>query len=153
MDVFICCIRYIFFKICKTFNFHCATWTSNLVHILFFRQYFCLNISLFTTAILDWIFYICNLQYSTLLHLPPLRFHCAGGCWDWTQECCDFGIGSQTLTTRLDLVHVYLYPVAWRVFLNTVDIHYTFILVEIRDKRYIFIPNQLAAVHCIRDIW
>ena len=20
--------------------------------------------------------------YSTLLHLPPLRFHCVGGCWD-----------------------------------------------------------------------
>jgi hypothetical protein len=19
---------------------------------------------------------------STLLHLPPLRFHCVGGCWD-----------------------------------------------------------------------
>jgi hypothetical protein len=27
--------------------------------------------------------------YSTLLHLPPLRFHCVGGCWDWTQDCCD----------------------------------------------------------------
>jgi hypothetical protein len=35
--------------------------------------------------------------YSTLLHLPPLRFHCVGGCWDRTQDCCDFGIGSQTL--------------------------------------------------------
>ncbi len=22
--------------------------------------------------------------YSTLLHLPPLRFHCVGGCWDRT---------------------------------------------------------------------
>jgi hypothetical protein len=28
---------------------------------------------------------------STLLHLPPLRFHCVGGCWDTTQESCDFG--------------------------------------------------------------
>jgi hypothetical protein len=34
--------------------------------------------------------------YSTLLHLPPLRFHCVGGCWDRTQDCCHFGIGSQT---------------------------------------------------------
>jgi hypothetical protein len=25
------------------------------------------------------LFYVL---YSTLLHLPPLRFHCAGGCWD-----------------------------------------------------------------------
>ncbi len=22
--------------------------------------------------------------YSTLLHLPPLRYHCVGGCWDAT---------------------------------------------------------------------
>jgi hypothetical protein len=34
---------------------------------------------------------------STLLHLSPLRFHCVGGCWDRTQDCCDFGIGSQPL--------------------------------------------------------
>jgi hypothetical protein len=26
--------------------------------------------------------------YSTLLHLPPLRFHCADGCWDRTQDRC-----------------------------------------------------------------
>jgi hypothetical protein len=35
--------------------------------------------------------------YATLFHLPPLRFHCVGGCWDRTQDSCDFGIGSQTL--------------------------------------------------------
>ena len=33
-------------------------------------------------------------SYSTLLHLPPLRFYCVGGCWDRTQA---FGIDSQTL--------------------------------------------------------
>ncbi len=33
----------------------------------------------------------------TLLHLPPLRFHFVGGCWDRTQDWWDFGIGSQTL--------------------------------------------------------
>ncbi len=39
-----------------------------------------------------------SVRYSTLLHLPPLRFHCVGGgCWDRTQDCCDFGIDSQTL--------------------------------------------------------
>jgi hypothetical protein len=29
------------------------------------------------------------------------------GCWDWTQECRDFGIGTQNryITTRLDLIH------------------------------------------------
>ncbi len=36
-------------------------------------------------------------MYSTLLHLPPLRFHCVRGCWDRTPDCCNFGIGSQTL--------------------------------------------------------
>jgi hypothetical protein len=35
--------------------------------------------------------------YSTLLDLLPLRFHCVGGCWERIQDCCDFGIGSQTL--------------------------------------------------------
>jgi hypothetical protein len=36
-------------------------------------------------------FLVC---YSTLLHLPPLRFYCVGGCWDRTQV---IGIDSQTL--------------------------------------------------------
>jgi hypothetical protein len=29
--------------------------------------------------------------------LPPPKFHCVGGCWDRTQDSCDYGIGSQTL--------------------------------------------------------
>ncbi len=32
------------------------------------------------------------LLYSTLLHLPPFRLHCVVGCWDRTQDCCDFSI-------------------------------------------------------------
>ncbi len=35
--------------------------------------------------------------YSTLLHLPPLRFHCADGSWNPTQDRCNLCIGSQTL--------------------------------------------------------
>ncbi len=46
---------------------------------------------------LDFFFFI---RYSTLLHLPPLRFHCVGGCWDRTQDCCNFGIDSQTLCSN-----------------------------------------------------
>ncbi len=42
----------------------------------------------------DFSFYV---RYSTLLHLPPFRFHCVGGCWDRSQDCCSFGIYSQTL--------------------------------------------------------
>ncbi len=45
----------------------------------------------------DFFSFFFYVRYSTLLHLPPLRFHCVGGCWDRTQDCCDFGIGSQTL--------------------------------------------------------
>ena len=33
--------------------------------------------------------------HSTLLHLPPLRFW-FWKCWNRTQDCCDFGTGSQT---------------------------------------------------------
>ncbi len=34
---------------------------------------------------------------STLIYLTPHRFHSVGGCWDRTQDCCNFGIGSRTL--------------------------------------------------------
>ncbi len=42
-------------------------------------------------------FFIFYVLYSTLIHLPPLRFHCVGGCRNRTQDCCDYGIGCQTL--------------------------------------------------------
>ncbi len=38
-----------------------------------------------------------SVLYSILHHLPSLRFHCVGGCWDRTQDGCDFDIGSWTL--------------------------------------------------------
>ncbi len=41
-----------------------------------------------------------------------LKFQCVGGCWDRAQDCCDFCIDSQTLTTRLDLIHIYS-AIAW----------------------------------------
>jgi hypothetical protein len=42
-------------------------------------------------------FFFLFVHYSALLHLPPLRFHCADGCWDRTQDRCNLCIGSQTL--------------------------------------------------------
>jgi hypothetical protein len=39
---------------------------------------------------------IFSVLYSTLLQIPPLRFHCVRGYWDRTQDSCDFGISSQT---------------------------------------------------------
>ncbi len=40
------------------------------------------------------LFYV---RYLTLLHLPPLRFHCVGGCWARTQDSCDYVIDCQTI--------------------------------------------------------
>jgi hypothetical protein len=57
------------------------------------------------------IFLDFNFCYSKLLHLPPLRFHCVGGCWVRAQDCCDFGIDTRqpdALTIRLDLIHSYI---------------------------------------------
>jgi hypothetical protein len=42
--------------------------------------------------------------YSTLLHLSPLRFQCADGCWDRTQPLQLVHWQSDALTSRLDLI-------------------------------------------------
>ncbi len=53
---------------------------------------------IYWVRILTWAFLeLFSGLYSKLLHLPPLRFHCVGRCWDRTQDGCDFGIGFQTL--------------------------------------------------------
>ena len=43
------------------------------------------------------LFFYFFVPYSTLFHLPPLRFRCADGCWDRTQDRCNRCIDSQTL--------------------------------------------------------
>jgi hypothetical protein len=42
-------------------------------------------------------FFHFHVSYSILLCLPPFRFHCVGGCWGRTQNCCDFSVDSRTL--------------------------------------------------------
>ncbi len=44
--------------------------------------------------------------YSTLLHLPPLRFHCLIWSWDQTQDRC--GIGCQTLYSHSGTSHPHI---------------------------------------------
>jgi hypothetical protein len=51
-------------------------------------------------------FYLRYVLYSTLLHLPPLRFQCVGGCWNQNQDCSDFGISSLTLSP---LIRIYVH--------------------------------------------
>ncbi len=52
------------------------------IHNTFFKIYFLTDFFIF---VLFFVLY----RYSTLLHLPPLRFHCADGCWDRTQDRCN----------------------------------------------------------------
>ncbi len=56
------------------------------------------------------VFIYFSVLSSTQLHLPPLRFHCVGGCWYRAQDICDIGIGcyclSDDVTIRLNLIHV-----------------------------------------------
>jgi hypothetical protein len=41
---------------------------------------------------------LLNVLYSTLLHLPPLKFHLVGGCWDRTQECATLALAVRRST-------------------------------------------------------
>ena len=45
----------------------------------------------------EFFLFFSYILYSALLQLPPLRFRCADGCWDRTQDRCNLCIGSQTL--------------------------------------------------------
>jgi hypothetical protein len=74
---------------------------------------FCIPYSCSISGCKGEFFWIFSLLYSTLLHLPPLRFHCVGGYWDRTQDSCDFGIGFQRLYPHgYILSTVRLHPVA-----------------------------------------
>jgi hypothetical protein len=78
------------------------------MHGIFFYFMHCICVGIFLDSVLirsrvisysflkgDFLVFFLYVLYSTLLHLPPI--HCLGGCWDRTQDCCDFGIDSQTL--------------------------------------------------------
>ncbi len=74
---------------------YCKIWSNKVVSFFKVRW-----IKKHTKDILNYYFsfVVFHVLYSTLLHLPPLKFHCARGCWNRTQDCSDFGIGSsQTL--------------------------------------------------------
>ncbi len=52
-----------------------------------------------------WLF--CSVLSSTLLYLPPLRFHCVGGCWKKPKRLLRlWHWQSETLTSWLDLIHL-----------------------------------------------
>ncbi len=45
------------------------------------------------------LLHMYKVLYSTMLQLPPLKFHCVERCWD----CYDFVIGGQTLYAKISL--------------------------------------------------
>ncbi len=49
-----------------------------------------------------------SVLYSTLLHLPPLRFHCVGRCCDRTQDSFDYGAA---LAVSRSYVNMYIFKV------------------------------------------
>jgi hypothetical protein len=59
---------------------------------------------------LMWDFLDFSLLYSTLFHLPPLRFHCVGE----TQVRYDYGIGWETCSARKLSNDEIIAPLYWR---------------------------------------
>ncbi len=55
--------------------FHHSTYVLFFLKFFFFCH-FCPPVSKSAK------FFFLFVQYSALLHLPPLRFHCVDGCWD-----------------------------------------------------------------------
>ncbi len=74
------------------FGQKCARYIQN--KSIVFKSSLCDTISSLHKPQVIIILYVL---YSTVLLLPPLRFHCVGGFWDRTQDSCVFVIGSQTL--------------------------------------------------------
>jgi hypothetical protein len=73
---------------------HHAPQQRHQGHVVVLHMQTNVLVFLFLNRGIFWIFFMCvPVLYSTLLYLPSVRFHCVGGCWDRTQDCCDFGIG------------------------------------------------------------
>jgi hypothetical protein len=76
-----------------------------------------------------------RLQLLTLLHLPPLRFHYADGCWDRTQDRCNWCIAG-ALTTRLDLIFTLLEH-TYILYILIVKHLFLFLIASARKRAYI----------------
>ncbi len=106
---------------------------------------FCMliRIHFFLTAYYSYNSTSFNTTYSS-----ALRFHCVGGCWDRTQDCCDI----DALTTRLDLIHLKM-PATQKIGHSALQIQ-NFINLEVR-KRFqciqirIHIPRQNSEVRTL----
>jgi hypothetical protein len=92
-DLGLCC------RVPTTFHFFnriFLNWEATFPRICSFSSFsYCksskTSLSVYFTTI--GFFYVLYVLYSTLLHLPPLRFYYVERCWD----SCDFGNGCQSL--------------------------------------------------------
>jgi hypothetical protein len=54
------------------------------------------------------IFGFLDVLYSTLLHLPPLTFHCVGGCWIELRTVATLALAVRHSNhSTIDLIHLY----------------------------------------------
>ncbi len=72
--------------------------------------------TLYTHTLLKYYFFFFYVRYSTLLHLPPLRFHCVGGCWDRTKSP-----NLQTFKERR--LHRLAELIPWNRFLGSLNVY------------------------------
>ncbi len=77
-------------EVFKFLQYYIDVHCSDRKHITAFQLHVDILIEVFLN-------FFSHVLYSTVPPLPPLRFHCVGGCWDRTQNCCDFDISCQTL--------------------------------------------------------
>ncbi len=75
---------------------------TKVISLLFFFFYFFRS----ETFVKGGFFWFFLLMYVIQHCFICRRFHCVGGCWDRTQDFCDFGIDRNALTTWLDLIHL-----------------------------------------------
>ena len=89
----------IFIPLCQVVNYLYAICPQS--NICFFALLLCLlctkhqsrmvmNCFFLRGIFLDFFIFMYVIQHSFICR--PFRVHCVGGCWDRTQDCCDFGI-------------------------------------------------------------
>ncbi len=104
-----------------------------------------------------WIYFFGGgiFSYSTLLRLPPLRIHCADGCWDRTQDRLQLVHRQSDALWPLDLIRwIYLchliFILAWNfffiiyIFLNILTFLSTVELSLVCEIIFLFLATWVA---------
>jgi hypothetical protein len=85
-----CCL-YSFFV--HDLNYRCRLLSSLLDEIFEFFPFLFMWTLTLKTKLGSWILsFMLPYIFSKLLHLPPIRFHCVGGCWDRARTVATFAL-------------------------------------------------------------